>query len=226
MFTVCFAVWLFIQATGAPKQQHWQLQFSSPETTLGISASSLHSIELCEHLCFISIYFVTLWARCACVLSRSVVSKASLFMGFPRQEYWSGLPFPSLQDLLDPGIKRESLSLPGGFLTDELPGKSTWTKCGVVQSLSHVRLFVTHGLQHARLLCPSWSPRVCSNSCPLSQWCHPTISYSVAPSPPALNPSQHQGLFQWVGSSHQGANVWELQLQHQSFQWIFRDNFL
>ena len=35
------------------------------------------------------------------------------------------------------------------------------------------------GLQHARLPCPSLSPRVCSNSCPLSQWCHPTISSSV-----------------------------------------------
>ena len=40
-------------------------------------------------------------------------------------------------------------------------------------------------LQHARLSCPSLSPEVCSNSCPLSQWCHPTISSSVAPSPPS-----------------------------------------
>ena len=38
-----------------------------------------------------------------------------------------------------------------------------------------------HGLQHARLSCPSPTPRVCSNSCPLSQWCHPTISTSVIP---------------------------------------------
>ena len=38
-----------------------------------------------------------------------------------------------------------------------------------------------HGLQHARLLCPSPSPRVCWNSCPLSRWCHPTISSSVFP---------------------------------------------
>ena len=38
-----------------------------------------------------------------------------------------------------------------------------------------------HGLQHARLPCPSPSPRACSNSCPLSQWCHPTISSSVIP---------------------------------------------
>ena len=36
-----------------------------------------------------------------------------------------------------------------------------------------------HGLHHARLPCSSPSPRVCSNSCPLSQWCHPTISSSV-----------------------------------------------
>ena len=38
-----------------------------------------------------------------------------------------------------------------------------------------------HGLQKARLPCPSPSPEVCSNSCPLSQWCHPTISSSVIP---------------------------------------------
>ena len=42
------------------------------------------------------------------------------------------------------------------------------------------------------------------------------------PSPPAFNLSQHQGLFPWVKSSHQVAKVLELQLQHQSFQWIFR----
>ena len=42
------------------------------------------------------------------------------------------------------------------------------------------------------------------------------------PSPPAFSLSQHQGLFQWVSSSHQVAKVLQLQLQHQSFQWIFR----
>ena len=45
-------------------------------------------------------------------------------------------------------------------------------------------------------------------------------------SPPALNLSHYQGLFQWVGSSHQVAKVLGLQLQHQSFQWIFRIDFL
>ena len=62
-----------------------------------------------------------------------------------------------------------------------------------------------HGLQHARPLCPSPTPRIYPNSCPLSQWCHPTISSSVGPSPPVPNPSQHQGLFQWVNSSHEVA---------------------
>ena len=50
-----------------------------------------------------------------------------------------------------------------------------------VQLLSCVPLFVTPWLQHTRLPCPSLSPGVCSDSCPLSQWCHPTISYSVVP---------------------------------------------
>ena len=57
-----------------------------------------------------------------------------------------------------------------------------------------------HGLQHARPLCPSPTPGVYSNSCPSSQWCHPTISSSVVPSLPAFNLSQHQGLFQWFRS--------------------------
>ena len=46
------------------------------------------------------------------------------------------------------------------------------------------------------------------------------------PSPPIINLSQHQGLFQWVSSSHQVDKVLELQLQHQSFQWTFRTDFL
>ena len=49
----------------------------------------------------------------------------------------------------------------------------------VIQLQSCVCSLQLHGLQHARLPCPSLSPRVCSNSCPLSQWCHPTISSSV-----------------------------------------------
>ena len=58
-------------------------------------------------------------------------------------------------------------------------------------------------------------------------WVSDTIqpSYPLSPpSPPALNLSEHQSCFQWVGSMHQVAKVFHL--QHQSFQWIFRTDFL
>ena len=76
-----------------------------------------------------------------------------------------------------------------------------------------------HRLQYARPPCPSQTP-VYSNSCPSSQWCHPAISSSV------FNLPGHQGLFKWVGSSHQVAKELVLLFQHQSFPWIFRTDFL
>ena len=60
-----------------------------------------------------------------------------------------------------------------------------------------------------------WVGDIIQPSCPLS-----------SPSPPAFNLSQHQGLFHWVSSLHQVAKLLELQLQHPSFQWIFRTGFL
>ena len=63
----------------------------------------------------------------------------------------------------------------------ELPSVSS------VQLLNCVRLFEPHGLQHSRLPCPPPTPGVCPNSCPLSQWCHPTISSSVIPFSSAFN---------------------------------------
>ena len=64
-----------------------------------------------------------------------------------------------------------------------------------VQSLNHVQVFVTHGLQHTRLPCPSLSPRVCSNSCLLSKWCHPTILWSVIPFSSCLQSFPASGSF-------------------------------
>ena len=83
-----------------------------------------------------------------------------------------------------------------------------------------------HGLQYARLPCPSPTPGAYSNS---FHWVGDAIQPShplSSPSPPAFSLSQHQGLFQWVGSSHQVTKVLELQRQHQSFQWIFGTDLL
>ena len=63
-----------------------------------------------------------------------------------------------------------------------------------------------HGFQQTRLPCPSLSPGICTNSGPLSQRCHPTISSPT--SLPALNLSQHQGLFQLIVYLHQVAKYW------------------
>ena len=83
-----------------------------------------------------------------------------------------------------------------------------------------------HGLQHTRPPCPSPTPRVCSNSCPLSQWCHPTISSSVIPfsfhlqSFPASGSFQMSQLFasggQRIGAS---ASVLPVNIQDWSSEW-------
>ena len=107
-------------------------------------------------------------------------------------------------------------------------------RCQSVQVLNCVRFFATQwtaahqaSLSVTNLLkLGLLSYGAYSNSCPLSRWCHPTISPSVVPSPPTFNLSQHQGLFEWVSSSYQVAKILEFQLQHQSFQWTPRTDFL
>ena len=64
-------------------------------------------------------YFATPW---------TVDCQALLSMGFPRQEYWSGLPFPPPGDLPDPGIKPASPVLAGRLFSAESPGKSRGRK--------------------------------------------------------------------------------------------------
>ena len=94
----------------------------------------------------------------------------------------------------------------------------------VVVVLSWAMTLRPHGLQHTRRPSPSLSPGGCSTHVP---WVGDAIQPSYPRSSPALpdfSLSQHQGLFQWVGFSHQVAKV--LELHHQSFQWIFRVDFL
>ena len=138
----------------------------------------------------------------------TVPSQASLSMGFPRQEYWSGLLFLPPGHLPNPGCEPRSLTLWADSLPSEPPEApvitdlvgfystihelgSIWTSRQTGALKNCRRWFFScsvmseslwpHGLQYARLPCPSLSPWVRSNSCPLSQWCHPTISASVAP---------------------------------------------
>ena len=73
-------------------------------------------------------------------------------------------------------------------------------------------------INHSIPPCPSPTPGVYPNSCPLS-WCAIQPSHPLSsPSPPALNLSQHPDLFKWACPSHQLAKVLEFKLQHQSFQ--------
>ena len=126
--------------------------------------------------------------------SRTVAHQVPLSMGFLRQEYWSGLPFPSPEDLPNPGIESKSSGLAGRFFTTESLGKPicviTWVftvvkihwtvhlktctfYCMQIMLFSHPVVsdaLRPHGLQHTRPPCPSPSPEVCPSSCPLHQW--------------------------------------------------------
>ena len=82
-----------------------------------------------------------------------------------------------------------------------------------------------HGPQHAGLPLSITNSRSLINSCPLRQWCHPTISSSVIPFSSCIQSflaSESFPLEKTVSSSHQVAKVLELQFQHQSFQWTPR----
>ena len=92
--------------------------------------------------------------------------------------------------LYRPGMEFMSLALAGRFLTI--------VPSGIQFSLvtqSRLTLW-THGHSQARFPCPSPTPGACSNSCPLSQWCHPTISSSVVPFSSHLQSFPESGSFQ------------------------------
>ena len=87
--------------------------------------------------------------------------------------------------------------------------------------------FQPHGLQHP------WLPLVHHQLPQLAQTHVHRVSDAIQPSqplsppsPPAFNLSQHQGLFQWVSSSHRVAKLLAFRIQHRSLQWVFRTDFL
>ena len=93
-----------------------------------------------------------------------------------------------------------------------------------VHSLSHAWLFLTPwtAAHQASLSIPEF---IQTHVCWVDDAIQPSHPLS-SPSPPTFNLSQDQSLFKWVSSSHQVARVLEFQLQHQSFQWIFRTDLL
>ena len=96
----------------------------------------------------------------------------------------------------------------------------------VVPSLSRVQLFVTPWTAACQASLSFTVSRRLLKLMSIESWSHPTISSSVTAFSSCPQSFQHQGLLQCVGSLHQVVKVLELQFQHQSFQWIFRTDFL
>ena len=105
----------------------------------------------------------------------------------------------------------EGLKLSTYKFGEHHPTHNTWC---LIQFSSVTQSCLTlqpHGLQHTRLPCPSSTPRACSNSCPSSQWCHPTISSSAVPFSSCLQSFQASQSFpmsQFFPSGGQIIDVW------------------
>ena len=131
--------------------------------------------------------FATLW---------TVAHKAPLCMGFSRQEYWSGLPFPSPEDLPDPGIEPRSPTLQADALPSEPPGKLKNTGVGCHSLLQGI--FLTQGLNpglpHCRqtLYCLSHQGSSVQFSCSVvSDSLRPHESQHTRPPCPSPTPGVH-----------------------------------
>ena len=151
----------------------------------------------------------------------TVAHQAPLPVEFSRQQYWRRLQFPTPVGHPDPEIKPKSLASPA------LAGRFFTTQFSSVQSLSCVRLFETPWIaarQASLSITNSQSlPKLTSieSVMPSSHLILCSSLLLLPPIPPSI-----QGLFKWVNSSHEVAKVLEFQLQHRSFQWIFRTDFL
>ena len=154
------------------------------------------------------------------LLSERSWSKKATYINYrtfwKQQNYGDGKKIHAFQGLVRWGMNR--------LTTEDFYGSET-TLCDAiissVQLLSCVQLFATPwtaACQASLSITKSWN---LLRLMPIKP-SHPLSS----PFLPAFNLSQQQGLFQWVSSSHQVAKVSEFQLQHQSFQRIFRTDFL
>ena len=146
------------------------------------------------------------------VILWTVAHQSPLSMGFPRQEFWHGLSFPSPGDLPNPGIEPTSPVLEGRFFTTE-PPESPLLTISSLHSLSHVQLFVTPWTAAYQASLPIINSRSLLKLMPIKlvipsniQPSHPVLS----PTPPAFNLCPVLGSFpvsQLFASSGQSTGV-------------------
>ena len=154
----------------------------------------------------------------------TVAYQAPPIIGFSRQKYWSGLPFPSPEDFPKPAMNlgllhwRQTLY----HLRHQSYSSVQFSRSVVSDSLwfCPMNLSMPGFPVHHQL--PEFTQTHVHQVGDAIQPFYPLSS----PFPPVFNLSQHPGLFKWVSSSHQVAKVLAFQLQHQSSQWIFRTDVL
>ena len=171
-------------------QECTRMMKSSAWSQLGLVSSALWSLSSVHLLSHVRL-FATSWTRVLC--DPGIPCQASLSITWSHWSLSYFRKFPVAFLLL--------------FLKRIAIGPSF--KVVAAQLLCHVLLFVTHGLQHARLPYPSLSPGVCSDSCAVSQWCHLIFCCPLLLLPPIF-PRIRVFIFQWLGSSCQVDKVLEL----------------
>ena len=169
--------------------------------------------------------FVTLW---------TVACQAPLSMRFSRQEYWKWVAMPTSRGSFWP--RDQICSSCGSHIAGRLFTAEPLKKPHYVYIMRHMFISVQftqscdslrpHGLQHVRPPRPSSTPRARPNSCPLSQWCHPTISSSVIPFSSHHQSFPASGSFQMSQFFASGDKSIGVSVSHQSFQWIFRTDLI
>ena len=142
------------------------------------------------------------------------------------------LSSPPLGGVLDFGHSNRCVVVSHWFFNRQFPS-DTWCwacfhmlKNSSAQSFCYFQLFATPWTATCQASLSITNSRACSNPCPSSRLCHPTILSSVIPFSFCLQSFLTSGSFPMVSSSHQVAKGLELQCQHQSFQRVFRIDFL
>ena len=145
------------------------------------------------------------------------------------------LTFSKLSDVSSMKLSSRTSAGNPGENSDLSAACSPLSQFSSVQSLSCVQLFVTPWtaacqaslfITNSQSLLKLMSIELVPSAMASAMRCHPAISSSVVPFSSCPQSLPASGFFQWVSSLHQVAKVLELQLQHQSFQWIFRTGFL